>query len=354
MSITDDELIEFLNHDEQAVRSAALELLSHSYAHDRRILEAVYRVWDRLGVESAFPEFTLLPFLPIDRHDIAESVARARSMAQNRKLVDKTCRCAGKLLESVVAVEPRWLAEHLSSIEEAQQSSKIFFRVSLEFLRLRIDCCRQSEGDLLDQLDDNDPAIAAASWEGLHSIDPKNRLLRLPTIASDDSIHAASRQKYRLELARNHPKVGSEKELLASLSSDDASIADSATVALVRCRTAEVQTQIAQTFGTMNRTTQLRSLEIVRRMRLSNASELIRYLLPMGRDASVQDAARVAELLVLDFNYLEDWLEAFLLVDEPFLARVQPTLALATALVNQKLPLESSRFQQLIASRSLV
>lgn len=84
---------------------------------------------------------------------------------------------------------------------------------------------------------------------------------------------------------------------------------------------------------------------------MDQSSHLLRYLLPMGREFVVQDAIRIAEVLLFDFDALEDWLEAVLLADDASLHRIAYALSLAYPLALEKAAGEWPRVRRLIHSR---
>jgi hypothetical protein len=139
--------------------------------------------------------------------------------------------------------------------------------------------------------------------------------------------------------------------LLQLLESNNANVADLASIALVRCRSQRTQTLIADRFAAMGRSGQLRCVDIIRRTRLPQAAKLLHYLLPQGRDFLVQDSIRIAEVLLFDFDTLEEWLEAMLLADDRSLQRVAYALPLAHPLSRLFAPDQWSRVRYLIQTR---
>ncbi len=102
----------------------------------------------------------------------------------------------------------------------------------------------------------------------------------------------------------------------------------------------------------LSRAGQLRALQVIQRMRLPRAAELLRYLLPLGYDATVQDSVRLAGDHAIDFERIEDWLESYLLLDDSFMRRVLPAVPLQHRLGRTASPEESPRVQRLIHSRT--
>lgn len=101
----------------------------------------------------------------------------------------------------------------------------------------------------------------------------------------------------------------------------------------------------------MGKTGQLRSLDIIRRMRLEQSSKLIRFLLPQGSDGVVQNSARIAEVLLFDFEFLEEWLEAFLLIEETSVQRIVYSIPIAYPLALEETPGDWSRIKHLLLMR---
>ncbi len=174
----------------------------------------------------------------------------------------------------------------------------------------------------------------------------------LTNLQSEES--RSPRDSAVLNLGQRYGLVGREAQLVPLLNNKNGSIADAATIGLCRLRSEETQRLIAERFSQMGRLGQLRAVEIVRRSRLPKSSELLRYLLPLGVDFAVQDATRIAEVLLFDFACLEDWLEAFLLADAPSLKRVAFALSLVEPLGLESVPEELPRIRELIQSRHRV
>ena len=63
MAVSDEQLIRWLLHSDQRIRSASLDLLSSSYCSSPEILKNVQEGWNRDGVESAFLDFPLNSFV---------------------------------------------------------------------------------------------------------------------------------------------------------------------------------------------------------------------------------------------------------------------------------------------------
>jgi len=351
MAVADSQLISWMSHPTPRVRGAALDILTSSYSNDPEILRALFDAWDRFGPESAFHDFPLISHLPISQELAGECIRRAAQMSAGRKLVDRTCRCAGKLMEALSVAPADVYSSHLEALQELKASSKIFFRVSVDAMRERAEAHARVSSSLALDFEDGQEQHLAIALESLHQRGEAN-----PWIARGLSELEAEQERTPLatavlEFASRHPIGGFEERLLPLLDHAEASIADPATIALVRCRTPEIQRLIADRFPMMNRSGQLRSVDIIRRARLPKSSQLLRFLLPYGVEFQVQNGIRVAEVLLFDFEALEDWLESMLLADDVALRMLRPYLPLAEPLAHSVVPEEWERIRQLIESR---
>jgi hypothetical protein len=351
MAVTDEQLIGWLIHPDRLVRSASLELLTSSYVSHSKILPAIFSAWDRWGAEDAYPEFPLISHLPIPSEMVSECLTRAESMSQGRKLVDRVCRCAGKLIEALSVCDPSVLEAHMASLERLKQSSKVFFRVPIESMKDRIAASHRSSSSLSIDFEDGQPTDIAIALEMLlERGEARDWMVRGFEEWSEQS-DPSPLARALLEVASRHPLEGFEAELLELSQSDLVAIADQASIALIRCRSPRTLTLIADQFAHMGRAGQLRSVDIIRRTRLDRSSNLLHYLLPLGREFIVQDAIRMAEILLFDFDALEEWLEAFLLADDTSLKRTIYALPIVYPLALEKVPGEWPRIRQLIHSR---
>lgn len=351
MAVTDEQLIGWLVHPDRLVRSASLELLTSSYVSHPGILPAIFAAWDRWGSEEAFPDFPLVSHLPIRREMVDECLTRAESMSQGRKLTDRVCRCAGKLIEALSVCDARVYESHLESMERLKQTSKVFFRVPIGAMRERVAAYQRTSSSLSLDFEDGQPSDIAIALEVLLQRGEAKRWIERGFDAWADESEPTPLARAVLELASRHPIEGFESQLLSLSQSDLASVADQASIALVRCRSPRTLTLIADQFVGMGRAGQLRSIDIIRRTRLDRSSNLLHYLLPLGREFLVQDAIRIAEVLLFDFEALEEWLEAFLLADDASLKRTVYALPIAYPLALERTPTEWARIRHLIQSR---
>lgn len=351
MAVTDEQLIGWLVHPDRLVRSASLELLTSSYVSHPGILPAIFTAWDRWGAEEAFPDFPLVSHLPIRSEMVPECLSRAESMSQGRKLTDRVCRCAGKLIEALSVCDADVLEAHLESIEHLKQSSKVFFRVPIASMKERVAASHRSSSSLSIDFEDGQPTDIAIALEVLMQRGEARPWLVRGFEEWSEQSDPSPLARALLELASRHPLTGFESELLELSQSDLVAIADQASIALVRCRSARTLTLIADQFAHMGRAGQLRSIDIIRRTRLDRSSNLLHYLLPLGREFIVQDAIRIAEILLFDFDAVEEWLEAFLLADDASLKRTLYAIPVVYPLALEKVSSEWPRIRHLIQSR---
>ncbi len=351
MSVSDAQLIVWMGQKDPRVRTAALELITNSYATDPRILPAVFQAWDDWGPEAAFPDFPLISHLPIPADRVAECLKRAEEMSTGRKLTDRTCRCAGKLVEALSVCEPSLFMAHLDAIEQLKQTSKVFFRVPIVAMRERATALERTSSSLQLDFEDGQPSDIAIALEALVLRGDGSAWIERGFRDWVEESTPTPLAIAVLELASRRALYGHEESLLELMVGDRATIADLASIALVRCRSVHAQKLIAERFASMGRNGQLRSVDIIRRTRLPQSSNLLRYLLPLGVDFVVQDSIRVAEVLLFDFDSLEDWLEALLLADDKSMQRIAYAIPLAYPLAMESVESEWPRIQHLIRTR---
>jgi hypothetical protein len=356
MALTDSTLISLLTHTSTHVRSAALELLSSSFSNDKRWLPQVFSAWDQYGVGEAYPEFPLLSHVAIPSELVGECIQRASVMSASRGLTDRTCRCAGKLIEAIAVGAPVAFAEHVSAIRELKQSSKIFFRVNDQKMKARADWIDRDFPDLAETLATS-PGSIGNLYEVLESqflqgrIDEilKERLNSLQSAFTDRSSEQVALTC--LELGGRYRTVGCEAYYIELIDHRDPMIADSASIALARCRTDTTLSLIAERFADYSKSGQLRSIDVLRRGRLPKTSELARFLKVHAQGHEVQSALAACEILQFDFNVLEDWLESLLIVDEAIFDRLKSQLAIIEPLASSLPEADRTRTLQLLKSR---
>lgn len=350
MAVSDNQLIRWLGHSDPRVRSACLDLLSNSYASDPEILTSVISAWDQYGVEAAYSDFPLISHLAIGPDQMPVVLARARELAEGRKLTDRVCRCAGKLAEAISVERASSFAPYLSDLRTLKATSKIFFRVPIQIMEQRAEGLLREPSSLEMDFEDGSAIDYAIAMESLWERGLANRWIR-EGIESWDEPTPGKLAVTALELVSRHAIRGYEEQLLALVDRDEASIADLATIALVRGRNPRTQSLIAERFVGMSKSGQLRSLDIIRRMRLEQSSKLIRFLLPQGGDAVVQNGARVAEVMLFDFGHLEEWLEAFLLMEDASVQRLVYTIPISHPLALEEVPGDWHRIKSLLKTR---
>jgi len=288
--------------------------------------------------------------LAISSEQMPLVLARAKELSEGRKITDRVCRCAGKLAEAISVERASSFAPFLDQIRALKVSSKIFFRVPVEVMEHRAEGLVREPSSLELDFEDGDFSDYAIALESLWERGLANRWIR-EGIESWEDPAAGKLAITALELVSRHPIRGYEEQLLGLVDRDQASVADLATIALVRGRNPLTQSLIADRFSGMGRTGQLRSLDIIRRMRLEQSSKLIRFLLPQGCDAAVQNAARVAEVLLFDFESLEEWLEAFLLMEDASVQRIVYAVPISHPLALEEVPGDWHRIKQLLKTR---
>jgi hypothetical protein len=254
------------------------------------------------------------------------------------------------LAEAISVERASSFAPYLDELKVLKASSKIFFRVPIEVMIQRAEALSREPSSL--ELDFEDGTIGdyAIALESLWERGLANRWIR-EGIESWEEPTPGKLAVTALELVSRHPIRGYEEQLLALVDRDEASIADLATIALVRGRNSLTQSLIADRFASMSRSGQLRCLDIIRRMRLPESAKLIRFLLPQGSDASVQNGARVAEFMLFDFESLEEWLEAFLLMEDASVQRLVCSIPISHPLALEEVPVDWPRVKQLLKTR---
>lgn len=351
MSVSDQQLLLWLSHSDAKVRNVSLDFLTGSFCQDLSLLSTVFAGWDRFGPAEAYSDFPLVSHLPIGISQVEECIQRAASMSLGRKIVDRECRCAGKLIESLVAGSPDNFVDFLDELEVLQRTSKVFFRVSIDSLRERKEVRNRPSHSLLIDLEDGDESVAQTALECLFLRGEAEAVIDKSLARLRQEEPPSSRDSAVLGLGQRYGLAGREAQLFPLIDNKHGSIADAATIGLCRLRSAETQRLIAERFSQLGRHGQLRAIEIVRRSRLPKSSELLRYLLPLGADFAVQDAVRIAEVMLFDFACLEDWLEALLLAETPSLNRIAFALSLVEPLGLESTPEDLPRIRELIRSR---
>jgi len=356
MTLSDSTLIGLLNHESVDVRSAALELLSSSFSTDTRWLPQIFAAWDRYSPNDAFPEFPLLTHFAVPSDLVGECISRASQMVEGRGLTDRTCRCAGKLIEGVSITAPVTFANHISEIRELKKLSKIFFRVNDQKMQARCNWIDREFPDLAETLADN-PGSLGNLYEVLESQFLQGRideLLKSSFMALQKGGQERSAELVCLaclELATRYRMVGQEPWLADLVDHQEPTVADAAAIGLARCRTDTTLSLIADRFADYSKPGQLRSIDVLRRGRIPKTSELLRFLRAHCQGTQVQNALRASEVLQFDFTSLEDWLEALLVVDDSFFGCLKSQLAVIGPLSDSLSPSDKSRTLHLLKTR---
>lgn len=333
MALRDVKLVDWLTNENAMVRTAALEMLSNGYSTDQRVCEAVFSAWDQFSTQDAFPEFPLITHLEVPKELMPETLNRAEAMSAGRPLTDRACRCAGKLLEAVSVSSPLIFQDHLDQIAQLKQRSKIFFRIDLDRIRFRVSLLDSlAEDSVADWFtSDTQPIVSHGFYPYLESLHLKGRA-ESSLQAAFEQLRSGERKPHvletALELASRYRLVGYEGVFADGIDDENSSVADGCAIALARCRNDNVLSLIAERFPDYSRSGQLRSIDVLRRSRLPKTSELLRFLRAHAQGSQVQNALRIAEVLQFDFSDLENWLEAFLVVDDMTLKRVASLLCL--------------------------
>jgi hypothetical protein len=356
MALKDGQLIEWLSHPQAPIRSAALELLSNAFSTDHRWCDAIFRTWDQYTPQEAFPEFPLISHLEIPKESMESAIQRASTMSVSRALTDRACRCAGKIIEAISVSSPWMFQPYLEQIRILKQSSKIFFRVDIDRMAYRVEQLRAGSLDPIEDWFQRDvaPTLPYGYYPHLESAFARGEADSALRIAFDQLKNGDVKPQVIesvLELSTRYRLVGYESIFVDGLDHDNTSIADACAIALSRCRNDNVLSLIADRFPEYTRAGQLRSIDVLRRSRLPKTSELLRFLRPHAQGGLVQNALRIAEIMQFDFDDLENWLEAMLVVDDSSMQRIVNAICLAGPLSEQLAPEDRRRTLHLVNGR---
>ncbi|GIW99510.1 MAG: hypothetical protein KatS3mg111_2843 [Pirellulaceae bacterium] len=240
-------LIDLLRHGEAGIRMGALHLLSESYTDSPEIYARVVEGWKAWGIDSAFTELPMLSFFPIPVAEIEDCYWRAERMAVGQALTSPQSRAAGKLLEQLVTLPAVDLAEHVEAIAAAKQRSKIFFRVDMDTLRMRVEFLQYSADQLARILDDSIDMLtrhresaeafrrASSALESLRLRFPD--YIDLPSVirqGSSPSPHHEMSLLMTLQSLVRFPDPATLEAMVDLLSSEEEGIVSTVTEALVR------------------------------------------------------------------------------------------------------------------------
>ncbi len=361
MELSDQSLVELLDHKHVAIRTAALESLAASFADSPNVLPKVFEAWDRFGIAEAYPEFALLSHLPVSEQWCDVSIKRASQMVAGRKLTELECRFAGKLIEAYSVALPTAYQACLSELSKLKSESKIFFRVDTEAMCQRAGMMRLSNEQLIEII--SIPQNAEVSNDIMRGVKSALDELHSRGVAEHywhkaineieaETATAQPLTQASLEVMSRRGAAGFEYELAKLLGHRDAMIADAIAITLSRCRNMAALDAISQSFSQMSGQAKLRAAIVLQRMRLPGVASRIRLLREMNNsDRNVDEALRVAELLQFDFDYLEDWLESLMVIDDRTLHRVTSRLPLILPLSEHLDKADAGRLLKLVQSR---
>ncbi|MEM7474093.1 MAG: hypothetical protein AAF483_03815 [Planctomycetota bacterium] len=131
-------LLDLLESESPRWRTVSLNILCEGYCDSSLVAERVVAGWERWDAATAFPEFPMLSYLPMDGAQVEFYCELAQRMSADRKLTDPSTRCAGKLMEQMLRLPAKDLEPWEQLIIDTVGTSKIFFRVDLANLRDRI------------------------------------------------------------------------------------------------------------------------------------------------------------------------------------------------------------------------
>ena len=310
-----DRVIGYLTHDDQALRTAALNWLCEGYMDDPRIAPAVFSEWAERSPEAAYAHFPMLSYFPVAGDQIAQACGLAESLAgQGEKLTHPSSRCAAKLLEQVVQLPAADLAPHAVRITGLAQSHKAFFRVDWQGLLHRIDLLDRPADELAALLDQatgelvDDPTADASFHRGLRALEALRRqhpeylnLAASLTLPPDDSPAASASLRLTLQsLAQLPSREPVEPELAALLHSDNESITAAAVEALVRSGSGAAAQVLVEQFPVAQQVSRRWIARGLQRMRVQNLAPLIARLSDRVSDPSLWLMLLIGELQQLD------------------------------------------------------
>ncbi len=366
MEITDSQLIKYLTHAEVRVRSASLESLAASFCSDPLMLRAIFDAWDQFEPATAFPELPILTHLPVHESLADESLLRASAMVRGRKIVDPVCRSAGKLIEAYSVACPENYARFLPRFESLKRESKIFFRVDIEGMQLRASMAERTDDALRTILGEissergeqssmtpSSGANVRCALDELHARGQADNFWSVViTELEEKNNDFTPGAEVGLEVLSRRSVGGYEDRLVRLLDHGDAKVADAVAISLARSRSQNVLDAISREYLGLETAGKLRAAVVLQRLRLPGVASRIRLLKESARDdRPVSEALLIAEILQFDFEAVEDWLEALLVIDDRSLHRIEQRLHIALPLATQ-LPVEDQpRFMKLFRSR---
>lgn len=284
-SYRNEDLIELLTDGQADLRMLSLHLLCEGYATAPEVFRAIVKAWERWGPTEAFPEFPMLSYLPIPSEAIEESCRLAGQFVAGAALTSPASRCAGKLIEQLVALPAIDLKPHFALLQETTRRSKIFFRVDMQGLQNRISFLDLSEAELSEQLNGaieelvRDASSAQAVHKALHALEAlRNQFpdsLDLSQVLAkgpaDQGAQAASFQ-LTLQSLMQFEQPGLESALSPHLHDTREAVYPNVVEALVRAGTPEAASALVNRFdsaGPENQKWIARGLQRIRGPRLA-------------------------------------------------------------------------------------
>lgn len=326
-------MIGWLNYDDVRVRTAALEQLTEGFESSAEMLQAIFAAWDRFGVNEAYPEFPLVMHLPTPESMIDEAISRAASMALGRKLIEPGCRCAGKLMEAYSIASTASYRERMEAIISLKQVSKIFFRVDIDGMYQRLELSKKTSDELREHFSAKSKPNSEMTYDlsfALHELHYRNEaddLLRLGLDAATAAdVTCSAFTQACLQVASRNTTHGHEIALLELLDHSNSGISDLATIALSRCQSGKTLDAISSRFVSLMPQGQIRATEVLKRLRVPGAASRIRFLREESKNPDANEALFAAEILQFDMTELEDWLEAFLVISDRAIERLESRL----------------------------
>ena len=283
-----------------SIRMNGLHWLCEAYADDPKIWQIVN---PELGGEM-FSEFPILAYFPVPAEaleqvfDRTEELLKQASVNGRASLTDPRMRCAGKLMEHVVLLPTKYLVEHYSRIQHITSLSKIFFRIDLDELKLRIELQELTADELARKLEESIMKLSEADnlyYEQLSvaSVDTLRQLYP-DYLELSNSIRLKPPSEGHLAVSFNTvmkslvrtPEPGLESILGGHLQDDRESVFVPALEALVRLRTDVAAHALIELFGSSGEQQQRWIARGLQRMNTSGLHPQIIQLITTVRKGS--------------------------------------------------------------------
>jgi hypothetical protein len=309
-------VIEYLASDDLAMRDIALNWLCEGYIDEPLVTESVFEQWHLRSAEQAFTQFPLLGYFPVSASQVNRACEQAEWLiGHGGPLTSSSTRCAGKLIEQLILLPPRDLAPHVDRIAALVKSHKIFFRVDLQDLQLRIDLLGSTADLLFETLESaikrlvDNPQDGVAGREGQRALESlryqyPDHLDLGQSLRSDSSLPQTSISR-ELTLASLCHIAGEDSVLepLGDLLDSSAqSVVASSVEALVRSGTGAAAQVLVDHFSQASAANRPWIARGLQRMRVHNLAPLIAALRDRTSDERLQMMLYLAELQQLDPN----------------------------------------------------